>query len=55
MLRVPKMLNRKIINLDCICSYHWKTCLFYVIEKNNNIWKKEQLCTAIYCSNVEMD
>lgn len=38
---VLKMINRDIINLDCITSYHWKTCLFCVIEEvNMAIWTK---------------
>ncbi|CAG2243543.1 unnamed protein product [Mytilus edulis] len=47
---VLKMINRDIINLDCITSYHWKTCLFYVIEENNmDIWTKKRL---FHCVNV---
>lgn len=47
---VLKMINREIINLECITSYHWKTCLFYVIEENNmDIWTKKRL---YYCVNV---
>ncbi|XP_052083849.1 uncharacterized protein LOC127721205 [Mytilus californianus] len=43
-----KMLNRDIINLECITSYHWKTCLFYVIEKNKwDVWKKNLLLHCV--------
>lgn len=39
---VLKLLNRDIIKLNYISSYHWKTCLFYVIEGNTkNIWERE--------------
>ncbi|CAC5399323.1 unnamed protein product [Mytilus coruscus] len=41
---VLKILNRDIINVECITSYHLKTCLFYVIEENNlDIWGKSNL------------
>ncbi|CAG2197355.1 unnamed protein product [Mytilus edulis] len=44
---VLKMLNRDIIKLDYIASYHWKTCLFYTIEENSkHVWKREHL---FYC------
>ncbi|XP_052083848.1 uncharacterized protein LOC127721204 [Mytilus californianus] len=43
-----KMLNRDIINLECITSYHWKTCLFYVIENNkSDVWKKNLLLHCV--------
>lgn len=39
-----KMINRDIINLSCITTYHWKMCLFYVIEENDKqVWKRELL------------
>ncbi|CAG2212063.1 unnamed protein product [Mytilus edulis] len=45
---VLKMFNRDMINLDCITSYHWKTCLFYVIEENDsNVWKQKLLFNCI--------
>lgn len=44
---VLKMFNRNIIKLNDVTSYHWKTCLFYMIEENDkNIWKKQLL---FYC------
>ncbi|CAC5364795.1 unnamed protein product [Mytilus coruscus] len=52
---VLKMLNRDTIMLNCITSYHWKTCLFYVIEENNNnIWKKEHLFDCIQLCIAQM-
>lgn len=52
---VLKMLNREVIKLDCICSFYWKTCLFYVIEENNNnIWKKEHLFDCIQLCIAQM-
>ncbi|CAG2190824.1 unnamed protein product [Mytilus edulis] len=52
---VLKILNRDAIMLNCITSYHWKTCLFYVIEENdNNIWKKEHLFNCIQLCIVQM-
>ncbi|CAC5399317.1 unnamed protein product [Mytilus coruscus] len=45
---VLKMLNRDIINMECITSYHWKTCLFYVIEENNwDVWRKANLFQCV--------
>ncbi|CAC5364794.1 unnamed protein product [Mytilus coruscus] len=45
---VLKMINRDIIKLDYITSYHWKTCLFYVIEENTkDVWKKESLFQSV--------
>lgn len=47
---ILKMFNRDVIKMDCITMYHWKTCLFYVLEDNErNIWKKELLlnCTKL--------
>lgn len=45
---ILKMFNRRIIKLDCITSYHWKTCLFYVMEENNhNVWEKRCLCHSV--------
>lgn len=45
---VLKMFNRDIINVECISSYHWKTCLFYVIEENNlDVWRKENLFQCV--------
>ncbi|VDI54846.1 cyclic GMP-AMP synthase, partial [Mytilus galloprovincialis] len=45
---VLKMINRDIIKLDYITSYHWKTCLFYVIEENNkDVWKKKSLFQSV--------
>ncbi|XP_052070872.1 uncharacterized protein LOC127709398 isoform X2 [Mytilus californianus] len=45
---VLKMLNRDIINVECITSYHWKTCLFYVIEENNlDVWRKANLFQCV--------
>ncbi|XP_052083845.1 uncharacterized protein LOC127721202 [Mytilus californianus] len=45
---VLKMLNRDVINLDCITTYHWKTCLFYVIENSkSNVWEKKNLFHCI--------
>ncbi|XP_052083858.1 uncharacterized protein LOC127721212 isoform X2 [Mytilus californianus] len=56
---VLKMLNRDVINFDCITTYHWKTCLFYAIEENNgNIWEKKTsmvLHKVVYQKNGEMD
>ncbi|CAG2190822.1 unnamed protein product [Mytilus edulis] len=38
---ILKMFNREVIDMTGITTYHWKTCLFYVIEENDrNIWKK---------------
>lgn len=42
---VLKMINRDIIydkeHEECITTYHWKTCLFYVIEENKrDVWEK---------------
>ncbi|XP_063436565.1 uncharacterized protein LOC134717997 [Mytilus trossulus] len=43
-----KMLNRDVINHEFITSYHWKTCLFYVIEKNKlDVWKKNLLLHCV--------
>lgn len=45
---ILKMVNRDVVNFDCITTYHWKTCLFHAIEKNNlNIWKKNRLWYCI--------
>ncbi|XP_071139104.1 uncharacterized protein [Mytilus edulis] len=45
---VLKMLNRDVINLECITTYHWKTCLFYVIEESSsNDWEKNKLWHCI--------
>ncbi|XP_052083851.1 uncharacterized protein LOC127721206 [Mytilus californianus] len=45
---ILKMVNRDVINFDCITTYHWKTCLFYAIEENTlNIWKKNRLWYCI--------
>ncbi|XP_063438206.1 uncharacterized protein LOC134719157 isoform X2 [Mytilus trossulus] len=45
---VLKMLNQDIIKLKEFTSYHWKTCLFYVIEENdNNVWEKKQLFNCV--------
>lgn len=41
---ILKMLNRDVLHIDCITSYHWKTCLFYVIEENEAIvWERKFL------------
>lgn len=41
---VLKMLNRDVLHLDCITTYHWKTCLFYMMEENEPIvWKNKRL------------
>lgn len=38
------MLNRDVLQIDCITSYHWKTCLFYIIEENQAIvWERKLL------------
>ncbi|CAC5423765.1 unnamed protein product [Mytilus coruscus] len=45
---VLKMLNQNNLNLDCLTSFHWKTCLFYVIENSkSSVWEKKQLCHCI--------
>ncbi|CAG2239172.1 unnamed protein product [Mytilus edulis] len=45
---VLKTFNREVICLDCITTYHWKTCLFYAIEENDgNIWNKKLLWNCI--------
>lgn len=45
---VLKMFNREIIKSNCITSYHWKTCLFYMIEQNSGIiWTRKQLFVCI--------
>lgn len=45
---VLKILNRDIIQLKHISSFHWKTCLFYVIEENDkNCWKNELLFHSV--------
>lgn len=45
---VLKMINREIINLECITTYHWKTCLFYVIEESEEkVWDKNMLFHCI--------
>ncbi|CAC5366551.1 unnamed protein product [Mytilus coruscus] len=47
---VLKMLNRNIIKLIDVTSYHWKTCLFYIMKENDrNVWKKEHL---FYCAKL---
>lgn len=44
---VLKMIRNEIFYLDCITTYHWKTCLFYVIENNTKyIWIQKRL---YYC------
>ncbi|CAC5399318.1 unnamed protein product [Mytilus coruscus] len=41
---VLKTLNRDILRLDCITTYHWKTCLFYMIEENEStVWERKLL------------
>ncbi|CAG2235708.1 unnamed protein product [Mytilus edulis] len=43
-----KILNRDVIKLKYLTSYHWKTCLLFVIEENNvNIWQKTRLCHSV--------
>ncbi|CAG2190834.1 unnamed protein product [Mytilus edulis] len=50
-----KMINRDIINLECITSYHWKTCLFYLIEGNNEvIWQKQFLFHCVKLCIAQM-
>lgn len=45
---VLKILNRYIIQLKHISSFHWKTCLLYVIEENEkNCWKNERLFHSV--------
>lgn len=45
---ILKMFNRDIIKMDNITSYHWKTCLFYVLEGNHkNVWTKERLYHSV--------
>lgn len=34
--------------MDCITSYHWKTCVLFVIEENDkSAWKKSLLCHSV--------
>lgn len=50
-----KIFNQEIIKSNCITSYHWKTCLFYVIEQNSEIiWKKENLFVCIHICILQM-
>ncbi|CAG2187733.1 unnamed protein product [Mytilus edulis] len=52
---VLKMLNRDIINVECITSYHWKTCLFYVIEEHNiDVWGKANLFQCVKLCITQM-
>ncbi|XP_052103404.1 uncharacterized protein LOC127736870 [Mytilus californianus] len=55
---VLKMLNRDIINhgnVECITTYHWKTCLFYVIEENNlDVWRKTNLFQCVKLCTTQM-
>lgn len=44
---VLKIINRDILQLPCITTYHWKTCLFYMIEDNEStVWEHKLL---FYC------
>lgn len=52
---VLKMFNKEIIKSDCITAYHWKTCLFYVIEQNSGIiWKRGKLFVCIQICILQM-
>ncbi|VDI69335.1 Hypothetical predicted protein [Mytilus galloprovincialis] len=47
---VLKMINRDFLQLECITTYHWKTCLFYMIEKNDpTVWERKLL---FHCVNM---
>ncbi|CAC5364793.1 unnamed protein product [Mytilus coruscus] len=49
---ILKMINNEFVHSDCITTYHWKTCLFYVIEENpQSIWIQKRL---YYCVELCM-
>ncbi|CAG2192461.1 unnamed protein product [Mytilus edulis] len=49
------ILNRDIIRSECITAYHWKTCLFYVIEENtNDVWEEKLLFNCIHMCIEQM-